>query len=88
VTFVWRQLVRISPLLAAFLLASLIANVSLFLFPYDWKREQSPPGKYRSQQPNGQQSETEQQTPAIRIQVECDRECSAKALLREELSHG
>jgi len=66
------------PLLAAFLLASLIANVSLFLFPYDWKREQSPPGEYRSQQPNGQQSETKQRTPAIRIQVECDPECSAK----------
>jgi hypothetical protein len=69
---------RISPLLAAFLLASLIANVSLFLFPYDWKREQSPPGEYRSQQPNGQQSETEQRAPATRIQVECDPECSAK----------
>jgi len=67
-----------SALLAAFLLASLIANVSLFLFPYDWKREQSPPGEYSSQQPNGQQSETKQRTPAIRIQVECDPECSAK----------
>ena len=37
-----------SPLLVALLIASLIANVALFLFPYDWQNDKYPPGEHES----------------------------------------
>jgi hypothetical protein len=67
-----------SPLLAALLIASLIANVSLFLFPYQWDDQKSPPRENWSQQSNSDGAKTEAREPPAGIQIECDPACAAK----------
>jgi hypothetical protein len=67
-----------SPFLAALLIASLVANVSLFLFPYDWQNDKYPPGESGSHQTEEKQSQAKPTPPSTKIQIECEPNCAAK----------
>jgi hypothetical protein len=68
----------IGPFWLAILVASLIANVALFVSPYKWENDKYPPREQRSQQTGEQQTETNNRSPAARIQIECEPNCAAQ----------
>jgi hypothetical protein len=66
-----------SPFLLAMLLASLVANVSLFLSPYDWENDKYPPRQDRSEQSSREQRESEVCQQPSPVQIERDLNCAA-----------
>jgi hypothetical protein len=61
--------------LIALLLASLIANVTLFLFPYKWENDKFPPTEQGSKQSQENQNGFQ---PGPTLEIECNPNCTAK----------
>jgi hypothetical protein len=73
-----RMLARVPPFLWALLIASLIANVSLFLSPYKWEQDKYPPGEHGSNQTDANQPISKKSETAGRVQIDCNPNCAAQ----------